>query len=377
MIGPCTQGGHYYVSLLSKATFVNHGCKGVPGMDVNVGSVFEEKQADPSWNPVIARHALEVCTTIKALKPIRKGEALFESYLTYELGEELDKEARGWCGAAESAMMSSADHVPPPATAPPIVKQNVAVSNEGSSSSGGSSIRSSAGSTDNGSAGGGGATVDQEHDLGTHLIADFGGCAAVELLEDADKLERVIMEALLQGNLTIMSPVHIHRFQPKGLSALAVLAESHLSIHTWPEWGKATLDVYACGTTAEPAKALAHLAAVLQPSDQHVIKLPRGRHATCAQVSPFPATNSELADNVLTTCDGEGPVAENRPSAERVEVLIIGAGMAGMTAAHILATANVSFAVLEAQNYTGGRIHAMQFGHSDGTLCVSRLRPID
>ena len=109
----------------------------------------------------------------------------------------------------------------------------------------------------------------------------------------------------------------------------------------------------------------------------HVIKLPRGRHATCAQVSPFPATNSELADNVLTTCDGEGPVAENRPSAERVEVLIIGAGMAGMTAAHILATANVSFAVLEAQNYTGGRIHAMQFGHSDGTLCVSRLRPID
>jgi len=99
-----SQGGHFYTSLLSKMTFTNHGCNNISGMQVNIGATVptpaNEKEAEnlPSWNPVLLRAPREECGGTRAIVPIRKGEAIWQDYTTYELGKVMDAEANRWCG---------------------------------------------------------------------------------------------------------------------------------------------------------------------------------------------------------------------------------------------------------------------------------------
>lgn len=70
---------------------------------------------------------------------------------------------------------------------------------------------------------------------------------------------------------------HHHRFEPHGVSAICILAESHLSIHTWPESGTATIDVYTCGVTADPELACDLIEARLSPAFAERSRIVRGR----------------------------------------------------------------------------------------------------
>jgi S-adenosylmethionine decarboxylase len=109
---------------------------------------------------------------------------------------------------------------------------------------------------------------------GTHVLADFFGVAA-EVLSDAKKLESLLRGAALKAGAQVLSS-HFHSFgSEEGVTGVVLLAESHISIHTWPESGFAALDIFMCGS-AIPELALQHLTQALGPIRQRINTTDRG-----------------------------------------------------------------------------------------------------
>ena len=87
---------------------------------------------------------------------------------------------------------------------------------------------------------------------GSHLIIDLW---EAEGLSDRERIENALIDAVKEAGATLLH-IHLHTFEESGgISGVAVLAESHISVHTWPEKGYAAFDVFMCGD-AEPRKAL-------------------------------------------------------------------------------------------------------------------------
>jgi S-adenosylmethionine decarboxylase len=107
---------------------------------------------------------------------------------------------------------------------------------------------------------------------GIHLIADMWGASN---LGDLGVIERAMRDAVEVANATLLH-IHLHHFGPEcGVSGVAVLAESHISVHTWPERDFAAFDVFMCGA-ADPYKAIDALRCALQPKSVDVHEARRG-----------------------------------------------------------------------------------------------------
>ena len=107
---------------------------------------------------------------------------------------------------------------------------------------------------------------------GTHLIIDFWGASH---LNDIDRMEKALRKSVDAANATLLH-IHLHHFTPyEGISGVAVLAESHISVHTWPERGYAAFDVFMCGD-ADPEKTVPILKAYFKPSNVTITKHLRG-----------------------------------------------------------------------------------------------------
>ncbi len=110
---------------------------------------------------------------------------------------------------------------------------------------------------------------------GSHLIIDLYGAEGLDDIERIDRAMRACVEA---AGATLLH-IHLHPFEPNGgISGVAVLAESHISIHSWPERGYAALDVFMCGE-AEPRACVDVLKAAFRPERVAVKELLRGREA--------------------------------------------------------------------------------------------------
>ena len=109
---------------------------------------------------------------------------------------------------------------------------------------------------------------------GVHLIIDLHGA---KRLNDIEHIETTLRRCVEAANATLLH-IHLHHFQPTGVSGVAVLAESHISIHTWPEAGYAALDVFMCGS-AEPDKCIPVLREAFSAKRVGVNELLRGRKA--------------------------------------------------------------------------------------------------
>jgi S-adenosylmethionine decarboxylase len=81
---------------------------------------------------------------------------------------------------------------------------------------------------------------------GQHLLAEYHGCN-VEVLDDLKRIESLLNEAARAAQTKVVASV-FRPFVPQGVSGVVVIEESHLSIHTWPEFGYASVDFYTCGS---------------------------------------------------------------------------------------------------------------------------------
>ena len=88
---------------------------------------------------------------------------------------------------------------------------------------------------------------------GRHLILDLYDCDR-EILNDYEGLETLLTTALQMADATILRIIG-EQFKPQGVTLLALLAESHASVHTWPEIGYCAIDLYTCGNTTQTHKA--------------------------------------------------------------------------------------------------------------------------
>src|SRR5271156_5114959 len=109
---------------------------------------------------------------------------------------------------------------------------------------------------------------------GVHLIVDLHGA---KRLNDIEHIEATLRRCVEAAKATLLH-IHLHHFQPSGVSGVAVLAESHISIHTWPEMGYAALDVFMCGS-ADPDKCIPVLREAFSAERVGVDEILRGKNA--------------------------------------------------------------------------------------------------
>jgi S-adenosylmethionine decarboxylase len=110
---------------------------------------------------------------------------------------------------------------------------------------------------------------------GVHLIIDLYDAGR---LDEIDHIEATLRRCVHEAGATLLH-IHLHHFEPNGgVSGVAVLAESHISIHSWPERGYAALDVFMCGS-AEPEKCVPVLRQAFNPKRVAVSELLRGKSA--------------------------------------------------------------------------------------------------
>ena len=98
-----------------------------------------------------------------------------------------------------------------------------------------------------------------------HILFTLKGCAPDEL-DDEGLIRDVLYQAAIKCNSTLIA-LHSHKFSPQGVTAIALLAESHISIHTWPENGTAVCDIFTSGDHTTPEDGVEYMRADLYASD--------------------------------------------------------------------------------------------------------------
>jgi len=99
--------------------------------------------------------------------------------------------------------------------------------------------------------------------LGRHYIVEIYGCKNIEVLNDLEFIRSMMMEAAYRCGSTVIGNV-FHQFEPVGITGVVAISESHLSIHTWPEYAYAAIDVFTCGTTVDPDLAISYIVETLK-----------------------------------------------------------------------------------------------------------------
>lgn len=91
--------------------------------------------------------------------------------------------------------------------------------------------------------------MEKTNPLGRHLLLELYKCP-VDILNDIQKIQDILVNVVEQINVTLISK-SFHHFSPYGVSGVVVIAESHITIHTWPEHRYAAIDVFTCDKTID------------------------------------------------------------------------------------------------------------------------------
>ena len=98
-----------------------------------------------------------------------------------------------------------------------------------------------------------------------HILFTLKGCNA-ELLNDESFVRDTVYQASIKAKSTLLA-LNSHKFDPQGVTCVAMLAESHISIHTWPEKKMAVCDVFTCGEHTKPKKAVDYMKMMFNADD--------------------------------------------------------------------------------------------------------------
>ncbi|ENH97062.1 S-adenosylmethionine decarboxylase proenzyme [Gracilibacillus halophilus YIM-C55.5] len=110
--------------------------------------------------------------------------------------------------------------------------------------------------------------------FGRQMIAELWYCNR-QLLDDLDSIKTMMVQAAVTAGADVREVV-FHPFAPQGVSGVVVISESHLTIHTFPEHGYASIDVYTCGDKVNPLVAIETIQTQLESNACETLEIPRG-----------------------------------------------------------------------------------------------------
>jgi S-adenosylmethionine decarboxylase proenzyme len=110
--------------------------------------------------------------------------------------------------------------------------------------------------------------------LGRQIVVEYYGCKT-DALNDVAFIKRAMRDAAVLSGATVVQEA-FHLFNPYGVSGVVVIAESHLAIHTWPEYGYAAVDLFTCGEDVSPDIAFEHLKEELGAATFTAFEMKRG-----------------------------------------------------------------------------------------------------
>jgi len=106
------------------------------------------------------------------------------------------------------------------------------------------------------------------------MIVELYGCDRA-ILDDPANLQSILTDAINRSGATIIQPF-FHQFSPHGVTGVVVIAESHVAIHTWPEFGYCALDIFTCGTQVDMDLIFGRIRSGLHASEVSVMEVKRG-----------------------------------------------------------------------------------------------------
>jgi S-adenosylmethionine decarboxylase len=130
--------------------------------------------------------------------------------------------------------------------------------------------------------------------LGIHLLIELTSCNRLKI-DNLAFLEKTIADAAEVAGATVLKTA-FQDFNPQGVSGVVVIAESHLTIHTWPEHGYAAVDIFTCGTRVDPWKAAEFIKEHLEAAEMQIRDFRRG----LPDMSEYEGNISEFPDHA--TC---------------------------------------------------------------------------
>lgn len=110
--------------------------------------------------------------------------------------------------------------------------------------------------------------------LGRQILVEFYDCY-VNLISDVNHIEASMLHATQSSGASIVSH-DFHTFSPHGVSGMIIIAESHVAIHTWPEYGYAAVDIFTCGETIDPWVIQEYLKDTFQSAKVSTMEIRRG-----------------------------------------------------------------------------------------------------
>ena len=121
--------------------------------------------------------------------------------------------------------------------------------------------------------------------LGTHVLLELRECDP-QLLDDLAGIRQALLSAASEVGAHVVGE-SFHQFTPQGVTGILSIAESHISIHTWPEFGYAAADIFTCGDQTMPERAAASIVAALRCRDPEITQIRRGLDgARVAELQP-------------------------------------------------------------------------------------------
>ena len=133
--------------------------------------------------------------------------------------------------------------------------------------------------------------------LGTHLLVELRECNT-EILKNLEKVRNALVSAAKEAKATIVD-VSFHEFNPFGISGVVVIAESQLTIHTWPEYDYAAIDIFTCGDIIKPEVAASFLIKQFECKNPSIVEMKRGILSHENEKLPHKVSSSSTSDTEL------------------------------------------------------------------------------
>lgn len=130
------------------------------------------------------------------------------------------------------------------------------------------------------------------HALGSHLLVEMKDCNPT-ILMSLQQVTDAMVSAAKEAKATIVD-VSFHEFNPFGISGMVVIAESHLSIHTWPEYSYAAVDIFTCGDVIKPEVAAQYLIERFECKNPSIVEMKRGVISHTNERLPHKVSEAEV-----------------------------------------------------------------------------------